>query len=384
MLTQRDTRTPGTGCRCCWPAKPGTPTLRWSGRRRCDIGGTDEALLAEAAFMDTGRPALVIPAQGAARLPPRRALFAWDGSREAARAAGDAVGLLAGAEESVVLVVNPERRGQFSDQPGTGLVGYLGRHGIKARLQHTRHQGRGIAETILEPGPARQRRTSGHGRLRALAFSRDDDGRRHPLCARARAHTGSVLALTAGALSPAAGRGASRPRPSPPGRPTARCRAHGRPPGHSCRPGASPAGRVPGVPGLPRPWGRDRPAGAGRRSRQERPDALRPGAVDREGQHHDRPVGERGLQPVEGRHLLAAGRAPGGPQVEHHHLALERFEVGRLSRPWSRRRGPEGVGVGRCGSASRPSRRRRKAGRRRGGQEGRSGAARCACGLRAA
>lgn len=115
-----------------------------------DSGGTDEALLAEAAFMDTGRPALVIPAASGTKLPPRRALFAWDGSREAARAASDAVQLLAGSiEESVVLVVNPERRGQFSEQPGTGMVGYLGRHGIKARLQHTRHQGRGIAETIF-------------------------------------------------------------------------------------------------------------------------------------------------------------------------------------------------------------------------------------------
>jgi nucleotide-binding universal stress UspA family protein len=115
-----------------------------------DSGGTDEALLAEAAFMDTGRPALVIPAQGTANLPPRRALFAWDGSREAARAASDAVQLLQGsAEESVVLVVNPERRAQFSDRPGSGLVGYLGRHGVKARVQETRHQGRGVAETIL-------------------------------------------------------------------------------------------------------------------------------------------------------------------------------------------------------------------------------------------
>lgn len=115
-----------------------------------DGGGTDEALLAEAAFMDTGRPALMIPAGVTpAVLPPRRALFAWDGSREAARAVSDAVPLLAGSEESVVLVVNPERRGQFSEQPGTGLVGYLARHGVKARLQHTRHQGRGIAETIF-------------------------------------------------------------------------------------------------------------------------------------------------------------------------------------------------------------------------------------------
>ena len=44
--------------------------------------------------MDSGRPALVVPCAGAAALPPRRAIVAWDGSREAARAASDALPLL--------------------------------------------------------------------------------------------------------------------------------------------------------------------------------------------------------------------------------------------------------------------------------------------------
>ena len=44
--------------------------------------------------MDSGHPALVIPRAGPATLPPRRALVAWDGSREAARAATDAIPLL--------------------------------------------------------------------------------------------------------------------------------------------------------------------------------------------------------------------------------------------------------------------------------------------------
>jgi nucleotide-binding universal stress UspA family protein len=121
------------------------------GQAGLESSGADDALLAEAAFMDTGRPALVVPADGAGKLPPRRAIVAWDGSREAARAAGDAVPLLQAAEDVVVLVVDPNRAGaRFSDQPGTGLARYLTRHGIEARLKPVRSDGHGIASVILD------------------------------------------------------------------------------------------------------------------------------------------------------------------------------------------------------------------------------------------
>jgi nucleotide-binding universal stress UspA family protein len=101
--------------------------------------------------MDTGRPALVVPGGGAGALPPRRAIVAWDGSREAARAAGDAVPLLQPAEDVVVLVVDPHQASaRFSDQPGAGLARYLTRHGIKARLKPVRSNGQGIAGVILD------------------------------------------------------------------------------------------------------------------------------------------------------------------------------------------------------------------------------------------
>ena len=53
--------------------------------------GVDDTALTEAAFMDSGHPALVIPRAGTPVLPPRRALMAWDGSRGAARAASNAI-----------------------------------------------------------------------------------------------------------------------------------------------------------------------------------------------------------------------------------------------------------------------------------------------------
>ena len=70
--------------------------------------------------MDTGRPALVVPSDWSGNLPPTRALVAWDGSREAARAAGDAVPLLQKAAEVVVLVVDAHAPARFSDSPGPG------------------------------------------------------------------------------------------------------------------------------------------------------------------------------------------------------------------------------------------------------------------------
>jgi nucleotide-binding universal stress UspA family protein len=136
---------------------------------------TDGSALAEAAFMDTGRPALVVPSAWAGTLPPKRALVAWDGSREAARAAGDAVPLLPSAEAVIVLTVDAERAGsRFSDRPGFGLTTYLSRHGAKARVKQVAASG-GIADTIL--GQVAEEKADllvmggyGHSRVREMMF----------------------------------------------------------------------------------------------------------------------------------------------------------------------------------------------------------------------
>jgi nucleotide-binding universal stress UspA family protein len=136
---------------------------------------TDESALAEAAFMDTGRPALVVPAAWSGTLPPKRALVAWDGSREAARAAGDAVPLLEAAEDVIVLTVDAHRGGaRFSDRPGFGLTTYLTRHGAKGRVKQVAASG-GIADTIL--GQVAEEKADllvmggyGHSRVRELMF----------------------------------------------------------------------------------------------------------------------------------------------------------------------------------------------------------------------
>ena len=73
-----------------------------------ETGSSDDALLVEAAFMETGRPALVIPHAGAPRAPFDRVMVAWNASREASRAVHDALPLLVAAKEVVILVIDPD------------------------------------------------------------------------------------------------------------------------------------------------------------------------------------------------------------------------------------------------------------------------------------
>lgn len=139
-------------------------------------GDVDAELIAEAAFMQSGRPALLIPFIGARTLPPKVVLIAWDGSREATRAVGDAMPLLAKASQVLVLVVDPgSLRGRVGEQPGADLATHLARHGLKAEVVTAASGGLGVGEVII--GQASDAGADlvvmgayGHSRLRELVL----------------------------------------------------------------------------------------------------------------------------------------------------------------------------------------------------------------------
>ncbi len=85
--------------------------------------------------MALGRPVLIVPYAGDFTDVGRRVLVAWNGSRESARAAADAIPLIKGAEQVMVLMVNP---GEGSDAMGAEVKAYFARHGIAARPQTAR------------------------------------------------------------------------------------------------------------------------------------------------------------------------------------------------------------------------------------------------------
>jgi nucleotide-binding universal stress UspA family protein len=90
----------------------------------------------EQVVMAVGRPVIVLPAKGDARISLGEIVVGWDGGREAARAAFDALPLLKKAENVRVVRIDPQKdpslRGTVA---GADLAETLARHGIRAEAQ---------------------------------------------------------------------------------------------------------------------------------------------------------------------------------------------------------------------------------------------------------
>ncbi|MGE0356644.1 MAG: universal stress protein [Burkholderiales bacterium] len=102
----------------------------------------------ESSMLAVGRPVLLVPAQGAPADFPGKALVAWNGSREAARALSDAVPLLALAKSVVVFSSGPAGE-EGSVHGAKAAVGYLARRGIKADASHASVPDERVGRTIL-------------------------------------------------------------------------------------------------------------------------------------------------------------------------------------------------------------------------------------------
>jgi nucleotide-binding universal stress UspA family protein len=90
----------------------------------------------ERVLLATGRPVLAVPYAYERKPVGRRILVAWNGSREAARAVGDAMPLLERAQHVQIAVFRPDA--SQGDLPGADLAAHLARHGAKAKV--SRHE----------------------------------------------------------------------------------------------------------------------------------------------------------------------------------------------------------------------------------------------------
>jgi nucleotide-binding universal stress UspA family protein len=93
-----------------------------------DPSDTIPRALIEDVLFDSGRPGLVVPAQGG-NASPRRIAIAWDGSARAARAVMDAMSLLRTADSVIAVTVTGEKD-LSRIAPGADLTTYLARHGV--------------------------------------------------------------------------------------------------------------------------------------------------------------------------------------------------------------------------------------------------------------
>ncbi len=100
--------------------------------------------LAERVVLDGGRPCLVLPAGGPFSVPPRRPLVAWNGSRGAVRALCDALPLMLGAEEVVLLTI-----GAIDGQVEADALRRFADHGLSARVESLPEGWSAVADLVL-------------------------------------------------------------------------------------------------------------------------------------------------------------------------------------------------------------------------------------------
>lgn len=110
--------------------------------------------LAESLVLSSGRPVLLFPRDS--RVPQvRRVIVAWNTTREAVRAAADALPLLARAEAVEVLVIDHEHhRASHGQEPGADIARHLARHGAKVEVRRLSSEGKNVGQLMLSQAAA--------------------------------------------------------------------------------------------------------------------------------------------------------------------------------------------------------------------------------------
>ncbi len=132
--------------------------------------------LASTVLLSSGRPTLVIPYIGAPATLGENVLVAWDGGREASRAIGDALPLLARAKRVEVMAVDADSEAKLDDRLASArLTAWLHQHGITASVARQEVQDIRIGEWLLSRAADRGSDLIvmggyGHARIRELAL----------------------------------------------------------------------------------------------------------------------------------------------------------------------------------------------------------------------
>src|SRR5690606_31082519 len=94
---------------------------------QCESGGVGDAEVGSLVY-DAGRPVLVVPHAGPVVTTFKTVLLAWNGTREAARAAFDALPFIVAADKTEVFVVDPPDNQDDDGTAGSEIAAALARH----------------------------------------------------------------------------------------------------------------------------------------------------------------------------------------------------------------------------------------------------------------
>ncbi len=107
-----------------------------------------EGMIIEAALFDSGRPILAVPYIQTSGLALGRIMICWDGSRNAARAAADALPFLARAKAVEIVIVTAERA-KSDEIAGADIAQHLARHGLDVSVQRIVSVESDVPNTLL-------------------------------------------------------------------------------------------------------------------------------------------------------------------------------------------------------------------------------------------
>ena len=115
---------------------------KWPGSVHLDV--------ADRLVVESGRPVLIVPNEGAQQSIGRKILVAWNARREAARAVFDALPLLRRASEVKVVWVNPQSESELAqDIPAADICTALARHGVKCDATEVVQPHTNVGQTLL-------------------------------------------------------------------------------------------------------------------------------------------------------------------------------------------------------------------------------------------
>lgn len=105
--------------------------------------------VSEQVLLLSGRPIFFMPYIGAHRIPCQRAMIAWDGSPSVSRTVHDALPLLAGLDEVVILVIEGSKKTAKGELLVDELSEHLANHGIKTEIKRHPKDGLDVPTIIL-------------------------------------------------------------------------------------------------------------------------------------------------------------------------------------------------------------------------------------------
>ena len=112
-------------------------------------GGGDAKADIDTLVYDAGRPVLVVPHSGAVVSSFKHILLAWNGTKEAARAAFDALPFMIEAEKTEILVIDPpDTLEESADSAGIEIAAALARHGAVVSVSAHKSEGIPIEDII--------------------------------------------------------------------------------------------------------------------------------------------------------------------------------------------------------------------------------------------